>query len=73
MAWKINLQQPQKSKAAVQMALGVPQIEKKEHNVLIERDAQDCHPIGAITDLQETLDEIPMREFTALEISKIIF
>ncbi len=28
------------------------------HNDLLERDALDTHPIGAITDLQETLDDI---------------
>lgn len=47
--------------------------EIEDHSFLRNRDAPEQHPIGAISNLKETLEEVPMREFTALELSKIIF
>lgn len=82
MALKVSLRQEEKSipvgmtaesGTEVRIGLEAVKVENREHGSLLHRDAPDQHPMGAISELEETLEEVPMREFTALELSKIIF
>ena len=53
----IEVEFTQKEKKPVEISFEIAPV-PKFHNQLAERDAEDCHPINAITGLREELDEI---------------
>lgn len=45
---------------------------ERDHRALLNRDAENQHPIGAITGLQLTLDALKMNPITNTEIDEIL-